>query len=692
MVSSNFDSARKRHQSAAQPRTSFQASRQGGNLLSNQFRAYDDSHLETAASTLTPGIDPKEGRQCLGWAQGWAEIVIRRPAGKTSFLLRLGNSLNLPCYCPTSCDNNSSISMVNVYNPGKILERTQSVVMHRTHDGMKKKNSRSSLTSFSTEDSNINRKTSVDVHETSSSSTSCSSNSQFLPVKDKECHETTFRRTSSSPEIERQAAMGIIDTNNTYSQPTTEESGEIVEEGKEVKDDTSLLSQSPSKSVFLSRTVSLGKGDGVGVNSNLNRTCSFNQRNNKSPVGRIDEFSCVNSNSSATTTSMKKNLQINCNPVVNGKDSSSKVWSSSAQASPTKSSGSSSSNCHPNQSADVVDGCVLSTPFSGNVSTSSQDVSSTRNLAETAVMRERSHTFSASSSSVAAASTATNASSNSTSSAAPAVIQLQQQSTGSGSAGTLSRSPKPTLTSQHSLPVGHQQHANQAFEFGIHHHKSVGSGGGLSPSFVFLQLFYNPSFNTGHSEKPILLNKSPGFSSPADIDRALKNLDLITPFETHKIGVVYIAPGQEEDKLAILSNSHGSPRYQGMLEDMAQLIRLKDVDEQNCYLGGLDVSKQMSDGLYTYAWHDTLTQVVFHVSTLMPKSSNDPNCNNKFRHIGNDYVCIAYNDSGKEFHKTTIAVSCFMYLFLFFVNSFHCFPGPIHAGLHCDHSLGLWNK
>ena len=49
--------------------------------------------------------------------------------------------------------------------------------------------------------------------------------------------------------------------------------------------------------------------------------------------------------------------------------------------------------------------------------------------------------------------------------------------------------------------------------------------------------------------------------------------------------------------------------------------------------------------------------VIFHVSTLMPSKENDPNCNGKKLHIGNDYVTIVYNDSIEEYKLGTIKVS-----------------------------------
>lgn len=35
---------------------------------------------------------------------------------------------------------------------------------------------------------------------------------------------------------------------------------------------------------------------------------------------------------------------------------------------------------------------------------------------------------------------------------------------------------------------------------------------------------------------------------------------------------------------------------------------------------------------------------------------DDPNCNEKKKHIGNDFVKIIYNESGEEYNLTTISV------------------------------------
>ena len=181
---------------------------------------------------------------------------------------------------------------------------------------------------------------------------------------------------------------------------------------------------------------------------------------------------------------------------------------------------------------------------------------------------------------------------------------------------------------------------------------------GLTPRFVFLQLYYNSIFDEkfpDFKDREVRENRTPILLPKNDaIERGLRNLDLITPYETHKIGIVYVGPGQADDKNKILSNRFGSTRYIEFLKGMGTFIKLEDVDLLTNYVGGLDTKG--NDGKYALSWQDTLTQVIFHVATLMPVKPNDPDCNEKKRHIGNDHVCIVYNDSGEKFNLATIKV------------------------------------
>uniref|UniRef100_M4AEA6 Tuberin n=1 Tax=Xiphophorus maculatus TaxID=8083 RepID=M4AEA6_XIPMA len=168
---------------------------------------------------------------------------------------------------------------------------------------------------------------------------------------------------------------------------------------------------------------------------------------------------------------------------------------------------------------------------------------------------------------------------------------------------------------------------------------------GLSPSFVFLQLYHSPFFGN-EANKPLLLPKT------QVIDRAVKVLDQMPPYDTHKIGVVFVGAGQVNNEVAILSNEYGSNRYAAFLTGLGKLIHLKDCDPDQIFLGGLD--QYGDDGEFTYCWHDDIMQAIFHIATLMPNRESDKGCCNKKRHIGNDFVMVVYNDSGEDYKLGTI--------------------------------------
>ncbi|XP_044760648.1 tuberin isoform X2 [Coccinella septempunctata] len=168
---------------------------------------------------------------------------------------------------------------------------------------------------------------------------------------------------------------------------------------------------------------------------------------------------------------------------------------------------------------------------------------------------------------------------------------------------------------------------------------------GINPSFIFLQIYQKVDF-ADSKERPILI----GTDEP--IRRAISNLDRIPPYETHKIGVIYIREGQANKESEILKNSFGSIRYGEFLRRLGTLFKLQDVDPQLHFLGGL--SQNGEDGKFSYMWQDDLVKMIFHVATLMPNKDSDPNCHCKKLHIGNDNVTIVYNESGEDYNMNTI--------------------------------------
>ncbi|TFY81077.1 hypothetical protein EWM64_g2930 [Hericium alpestre] len=162
----------------------------------------------------------------------------------------------------------------------------------------------------------------------------------------------------------------------------------------------------------------------------------------------------------------------------------------------------------------------------------------------------------------------------------------------------------------------------------------------VDPSYFALQLSRYPDESSRQRSKVV---------DAATLPALFRTLDRIPVIDTHKVGILYVAPGQthEDD---ILANTHGSPAYTRFLEGLGRLINLRG--QVDVYAGGLDPDE---DGEYAYAWWDDIGQILYHTATLMPQHAEDIHCNNKKRHIGNDYVRIVWNDSGLPYRFDTLS-------------------------------------
>lgn len=162
----------------------------------------------------------------------------------------------------------------------------------------------------------------------------------------------------------------------------------------------------------------------------------------------------------------------------------------------------------------------------------------------------------------------------------------------------------------------------------------------IDPAFLILQLSPFPDGKTVPFTKRI--------TDPQVVNKFVTVLDRIPVIDTHKVGIMYVAPGQTHE-VDILRNVHGSPAYTRFLEGMGRLINLRG--QMDVYAGGLDPDE---DGEYAYAWWDDIGQILYHTATMMPTTEDDPHCNNKKRHIGNDYVRIVWNDSALPYQFDTL--------------------------------------
>ena len=141
--------------------------------------------------------------------------------------------------------------------------------------------------------------------------------------------------------------------------------------------------------------------------------------------------------------------------------------------------------------------------------------------------------------------------------------------------------------------------------------------------------------------------------------RALMSFDRNSSVDGHKIGIIYIGDGQTTEK-EILANVQGSQDYTAFVDGIGTLTKIKGADFN---LQGLD-REFGSDGEWTYCWRDRVTEIVFHVTTMMPTNlEQDPLCTRKKSHIGNDFVNIVFNNSGVPFQFDTFP-SQFNYVYI----------------------------
>lgn len=131
--------------------------------------------------------------------------------------------------------------------------------------------------------------------------------------------------------------------------------------------------------------------------------------------------------------------------------------------------------------------------------------------------------------------------------------------------------------------------------------------------------------------------------------RVLRNFDRTDTVDGHKAGVIYMGEGQNSEA-EILANTCGTEAYESFLSGLGTSVIL-----QGAIFNTQGLDRELdTDGTHTYAWRDRVTEIVFHVPTMMPTDmENDPHSDNKKRHIGNDRVKIIYNDSGQPFDFDT---------------------------------------
>jgi hypothetical protein len=103
--------------------------------------------------------------------------------------------------------------------------------------------------------------------------------------------------------------------------------------------------------------------------------------------------------------------------------------------------------------------------------------------------------------------------------------------------------------------------------------------------------------------------------------------------EVIKLGLIYVAPGQDSER-AILSNNSGSLLYNQFVASLGWQI---DLRTHAGYRGRLDTTENYHTATY-YA--DSTVELIFHDATRMPTVEGDPQQVNKVCHMhGCKWMC-----------------------------------------------------
>ena len=167
------------------------------------------------------------------------------------------------------------------------------------------------------------------------------------------------------------------------------------------------------------------------------------------------------------------------------------------------------------------------------------------------------------------------------------------------------------------------------------------------PNHMLLQLISNIA-PTPTPIQPIRLAED-------EIRSVINVFDSIDTVDGHKAGVLFVGKDQhgkaQQTEAEILANSTGNEAYDAFISGLGTNVPLKGAKFN---AQGLD-RRTGEDGTDTIAWRDRISEIVFHVATMMPTNlTDDEHCHKKKQHIGNDHVKIIYNASGEAYDTETI--------------------------------------
>jgi len=154
--------------------------------------------------------------------------------------------------------------------------------------------------------------------------------------------------------------------------------------------------------------------------------------------------------------------------------------------------------------------------------------------------------------------------------------------------------------------------------------------------------------------------------------KQLSILDKMPERETYKIGVIYVANGQEQ-AVDIFKTDQSSPLFKEFLEAIGWRIDLKS---HYGYLGGL-VTKECGFDTAPY-YSDATVEVFYHVAPELVPKQKDPQNVFRRRIIGNDNVHIIWSEHDRDYRPWTVNSQC---------NYYHIVIYPMKNGLYRVHTF-----
>ncbi|XP_050298130.1 rap1 GTPase-activating protein 1 isoform X2 [Anthonomus grandis grandis] len=171
---------------------------------------------------------------------------------------------------------------------------------------------------------------------------------------------------------------------------------------------------------------------------------------------------------------------------------------------------------------------------------------------------------------------------------------------------------------------------------------------GPNPSPARMAKLLNDEVNVDNFQ-PVLHPKS---------SQLIANYDEHVLVTTFKFGVLYQKHRQTTEE-ELFSNRVTSPAFDDFLSLLGQRIQLKD---HKGYRGGLDIQNGHTGDTAVYEVFKE-REIMFHVSTLLPYTEQDPQQLQRKRHIGNDIVAIVFQEENTPFCPDMIA-SHFLHAFI----------------------------